>query len=202
MDRRQAERKEKKRSLNREKNQSSGIFIFSLIVAVLNYVFWHDQYIGLDTNYTIVFVVVPLICGIFIFYKIDKVFIKSILETKLSGIKDTILSYLFMFIVGLAFSYFSAVTLANMLFKVGMDISIKDAPVLYKSYVVKSTFRNDSGKRIHLFSSIHYLGKNGDHQTYRVPVNSITTSDERRIIRFKCKEGFLGYYKIIAYKLE
>lgn len=202
MDRRQAERKEKKQIVKREQNRSYRIFIFSIIISILNYVFWQDQFIGLDIKHTFLFVLLPLIIGCIIFYCKNKFFVESIFETKSSGFKDTVLSYVFLTTIGLIFSYFSMVTIANVVFKISMNRSTSDKEVVYRSYKVESTFKKKSVKSFSVFSSIYYFDENNEIQIFKVPVNAVTTSVEKRIIRFTCQEGFWGYYKIIDYKLE
>ena len=83
-----------------------------------------------------------------------------------------------------------------------MDFSVNDKPVVYKTYVVASTYRNDKGRRVHLFSAIYYLDEVNKLKSFDVAVVGITTSHEKRKITFKCQEGFWGYYKILDYKME
>ena len=185
----------------REDNRSFRIFIFSMIVGALNYVFWHDQFLKLDYTYDILFIVLPMIIGVILFYFINKIFIKNILSTKSSGLIDTVLSNGVLIIGSLFFAYYSIVTLANVIFKLSMDFSVIDKPIINKTYVVESTFRNDRGRGIHLFSSIYYLDEANEKQIFDVGVDAVTTSYENRKITFKCQEGFWGYFKILDYNV-
>lgn len=202
MNKRQVQKKEKKQIVKREQKRSSKIFIFSIVIAIVNYIFWNDQFIGLDIKHTILFLIFPIIIGCFVFYYGNRFFIKSILETRSSGIKDSILSYGFLAIIGLFFTYFSMVTIANVIFKLSMDIATKNEAIEYKTYQVESTFQKNSGRRFSIFSSIYYYDENNEIQIFKVPVNAVTTSTENRKIVFSCKEGFWGYYKIIDYKMQ
>ena len=202
MDKRQVQKKEKKQIVKREQNRSYRIFIFSIIISIVNYVFWHDQFIGLDKKHTILFVIVPLILGCLFFYYVNKFFIKSILETKSSGLKDTILSHIFLAIIGLVFSYFSMVTLANVIFKLSMESATENKMLEYKTYKVESTFKMKSVKSFSVFSTIYYYDEKNEIQIFKVPVNAVTTSNENRKIIFTCQKGFWGYYKILDYKIQ
>lgn len=202
MDKKQVKKNENKQVIKREQKRSTRVFVFSIIIAVVNYVFWNDQFIGLDKKYFTVFVVLPLIFGCIIFYYLNKNFIKSILESKSSGFKDSLFSYIFMAIIGLVFSYFSLVTIFNVVFKLSMDIATKNKAIEYKTYQVESTFQKNSVRRFSVFSSIYYYDENNEIQIFKVPVNAVTTSTKKREIVFSCKEGFWGYYKIINYKMQ
>lgn len=191
-----------KNLISREQDKAYRILIFSMIVGVLNYIFWHDQYVGLDFKYTILFIVVPLILGVFFYWSYNKNFIGNILGTKASSWWDTVLSDLLLGITALLFAYFSLVTVANVIFKLSIDFSIRDKPIIYKTYTVKSTTKNDTGRGIHLFSTIFYLNDANETKAFQVGVDDVETSFETRKITFKCLEGFWGYYKIIDYTME
>lgn len=206
MDKRQLQNKERKKLvkniIKKEQDKSYKVLIFCSIFSVLNYFFWHDQFVGLDVKYDFVFVILPLILGFFIYFKTNQLFIKDIFNTKSSGLKDTVLSYGFLLVLAGFFAYMSLVTLANVIFKIGMDLSMKDKPIIIKSYSVDSTIRNDKGRGVHLFSSIYYLDEENKKKIFSVKVNEVETSYAKRKIIFKCKEGFWNYYKIIDYKME
>lgn len=202
MDKKPVKKKENKQIIKREQKCSTRVFVFSIIIAVVNYVFWNDQFIGLDKKHFIVFVVLPLVFGCIVFCYLNKNFIQSILESKSSGVKDTLFSYIFMAIIGLVFSYFSFVTIANVVFKLSMNSVTKNKAREYKTYEVESTFQKSGGRRFSVFSSVYYYDENNEIQIFKVPVNAVITSKENRKIVFSCKEGFWGYYKIIDYKIK
>ncbi len=206
MDKRQLQIKERKNKvkniIDREQNKNYKVLIFCMVVGALNWVFWYDQFVGLDVKYDIVFVILPFFLGLFVYFKTNNNFIKAIFNTKSSGLKDTILSYGLLLVIGIFFSYISLVTLANVVFKIGMDLSTNNKPIIIKSYSIESTYRNDRGRGIHLFSSIYYLDEENKTKNFKVKVDEVKTSYEKRKIVFECKEGFWKYYKIIDYKIE
>jgi len=173
-----------------------------MLIGVLNYVFWHDQFLKLDSKYNIVFIALPMVIGVVLFYFLNKRFIKNLIATKSVSLWDDIFSYGILILTAVFFAYFSVVTFANVLFKIGMDISTKDKPMINKTYVVESTFKNDTGRGIHLYSDIRYFDDNNALKIFNVEVNEVETSNQSRKIHFKCKEGFWGYYKILDYKME
>jgi len=206
MDKRQLENKTKKKEfknvLKREQKSFYKILVFCLIASVLNWIFWQDQFLGLDFKYNLGFLILPLIVGVFIFYRTNKFFIEDIRNTKPTGLKDIIFGYVFLLIIGVFFAYVSLVTIANVIFKVSMDVSSNSAPILTKTFSVESTYRNDRGRGIHLFSNVYYLDEENKIKNFRVGVNEVKTSYDKRKIIFKCKKGFWDYYKIIDYKIE
>ena len=173
-----------------------------MIVGSVNYILWHNQFLGLDSKYTMVFVVLPMIIGFFAYYTKNKLFNKSVFNTKPSGLKDSILSTLFLILIGSFFAFISMVTIANVIFKLAMDVAANDKPLINKTYVVKSTVRNDVGRRTHFFSHIYYLDEANRIKCFDVSVNAVTSSYEKQKIIFQCKEGFWGYYKIVDYSIE
>jgi hypothetical protein len=206
MDKRQFQNKERKRKekyiLNREQKYSAKVFVFFMIVSILNGVFWHDQFLGLDFNYKLIFVIIPIGLGVFLYWKTNKIFIKDLQNTKPSGLKDIILSSVFLLLIGVFFAYISSVTLANAIFKIGMDFSINNKPEISKTYSIESTYRNNRGRGVNLFSTVYYFDDENKIKGFDVRVNEVKTSREKRKIIFKCKEGFWNYYKIIDYKIE
>ena len=94
------------------------------------------------------------------------------------------------------------VTVANVIFKLSIDFSVRDKPIIYKTYTVKSTRKNDRGRGIHLFSTIYYSDEANETKGFQVGVDDVETSFETRKITFKCLEGFWGYYKIVDYTIE
>lgn len=173
-----------------------------MIAGILNWVFWHDQFIGLDSKYTILFVVLPLVLGFLVYYKLNRFFLKSLFKTKPSGTIDVLLSNFFLFVTALFFSYFSAVTLADGIFKISMDFFIKDKPIVSRTYIVTSTSKNNKGRGYHLFSHVRYIDEFGQKQTFDVKSGAVADSNEKRKIILDCKEGFWGYQKIVGYKIE
>jgi len=188
MDKRQLQIKERKKKvkniINREQNKNYKVLIFCMVVGALNWVFWHDQFVGLDVKYDIVFVILPFFLGLFVYFKTNNNFIKAIFNTKSSGLKDTILSYGLLLVTGIFFSYISFVTLANVVFKIGMDLSTNNKPIIIKFYSIESTYRNDRGRGIHLFSSIYYLDEENKTKNFKVKVDEVKTSYEKRKIVF------------------
>ena len=191
-----------KNLISREQDKAYRILIFSMIVGALNYIFWHDQFVGLDFKYTILFIVVPLILGVFFYWSYNKNFVGNILGAKASSWWDTVLSNFLLGITALLFAYFSLVTVANIIFKLSIDFSVRDKPIIYKTYKVKSTRKNDIGRGIHLFSTIYYSDEANETKAFQVGVDAVETSFETRKITFKCLEGFWGYCKIIDYTME
>lgn len=172
-----------------------------MIIGVLNWIFWNDQFIGLDSKHTIVFVAVPLVLGFLVYYKLNRFFLKSLFKTKPSGMMDVLLSNFFLFVSALFFSYFSAVTLADGIFKLSMDLSVMDKPTVSKTYIVTSTSKNNKGRGYHFFSNVWYIDESGQKQIFDVKSGEVENSNEKRKITFDCKEGFWGYYKIIGYSI-
>jgi hypothetical protein len=185
-----------------EDSRSSRIFIFSMIVGFLNYFLWHDQFLKLDSKYDIIFVVLPMILGVIVFYYINRIFIKYITDTKSSGLVDTFLSNGILILSALFFAYFSVVTVVNVVFKIAMNHSTTNKPLIIKTYTVESTFKNNRNRGIHLFSYIYYLDESNQLETFNVDEDEVETSNETRKITFTCQEGFWCYYKILDYKLE
>lgn len=190
----------KRKEKNAEKKsvkRFNRIFILFLIVGCLNWVFWHDQFLGLDFKYNLFFVIIPFLIGLIVFLTNNVSSIKPV------GYIRSAVSYGFLFLIGAFFSYLSFVTIANVLFKVGMDFSVNDKPTVTKTYIVESTVRNNfrSGG-IHLFSTIYYLDANNKTKIFYVGVDDVTTSHEKQKITFKCQKGFWDYYKILDYKME
>ncbi|MFT3687365.1 MAG: hypothetical protein QM783_20995 [Phycisphaerales bacterium] len=191
-----------KNTLKKEGNKSFGLLVLCMIASVLNWVFWHDQFLCLDTKYTLVFIALPLVLGILLYYFMNKAFVKNLFATKASSWWDRILSAAFLIMTALFFGFVSMVTLANVVFKISMDLCIKEKPFAYKTYTVTSTYKNNIGNRIHLFSSVYYLDENSKAQIFEVGVDAVETSGEKRKITFPCKKGFWGYYKIVGYRID
>lgn len=206
MDRRKQLIREQKNSIKNalkgEGNKSYRFLIASMILGVTNWVFWHDQFIGLDLRYNLFFIVLPLVLGVFLYYSMNKLFIKDIFGTKASSWWDRIVSNIFMVVIALFFAYFSIVTLANVAFKISMDYCIKDQPIVTKNYTVTLTYRNDKGRGFHMFSSVYYLDENNETKIFNVGVEDVEDSHVKRKITFKCQQGFWGYYKILDYELQ
>jgi len=203
--RRQLIRKNKnseKNLVKREQKVAYKFLILIMIAGVLNWVFWHDQFIGLDSKYIILFIVLPLISGFLVYYKLNRFFLKSMFKTKPSGTMDVLLSNVFLFVTALFFSYFSAVTLADGIFKLSMDFFIKDKPAVSRTYSVSSTSENNKGRGYHFFSHVRYTDEFGHKQTFDVKSGEVEDSNEKRKITFQCKEGFWGYQKIVGYQIE
>lgn len=203
--RRQLIRKNKnaeKNLVKREQKFAYRFLIFSMVAGVLNWVFWHDQFIGLDAKYTLLFIVLPLVLGFGVYYKLNRFFLKNMFKTKPGGRMDVVLSNFFLFVAALFFAYFSAVTLADGIFKLSMDFFMKDKPAITRTYIVTSTSKNNKGRGYHLFSHIRYIDEFGHKQTFDVKSGEVADSHEKRKITFDCKEGFWGYQKIVGYKLE
>lgn len=191
-----------KNSIKREDEKVYRILIFSMVASVLNWIFWHDQFIGLDQKYNLLFIALPMLLGILFFFYVSRKFIKGIMQTKSSGLMDNILSYGFLGLISLFFAYFTVVTLADAIFKLSMDSYVDNQPIVTKTYTVESTVKNDSGKGIHLYSSVYYIDEANEKQLFNVGVDEVETSYEERKITFKCKQGFWGYYKIVDYSIH
>lgn len=191
-----------KNSIDREDKRAYRILIFSMVASVLNWIFWHDQFIGLNQKYNLLFIALPMVLGVLLFYFISRKFIKGMMQTKSGGSIDTILSYGFLGLISLFFAYFTMVTLADAIFKLSMDSYVENQPTITKTYTVESTVKNDSGKGIHLYSSVYYIDEANEKQLFNVGVDQVETSYEERKITFVCKQGFWGYYKIVDYSIH
>jgi hypothetical protein len=195
-------KKQNKGILKKEEKSAYRFLIFFMIASVANWIFWHDQFLYQNFKYDLVFIVLPLIIGVYVYYRMNKHFIHSLLQTKSSGFWDSILSAVFLVVTALFFAFCIGVTVADAIFKLSMDLVIKDKSIIDKTYIVDSTFRNDTGKGMHIFSTIRYLNETNEIELFDVPQNAVVTSNEKRKVTFRCKEGFWGYYKIVNYKLK
>lgn len=146
-----------KNLIKREQNYAYKFFIFFMVAGILNWIFWHEQFIGLDLKHTVVFVVLPLIVGLLVYLQMNKSFVRSILKSKSSGLADTFLSNIFLLVTALFFAYLCSCTIADAIFKLSMDFCIEDKPSMHKTYVVESTVRNDSRRGVCLFSTIYIM---------------------------------------------
>lgn len=191
-----------KNSAKREDKRAYKILIFSMIVSVLNWIFWHDQFLRLDLKYNLLFIVLPMVLGILFYFYISRKFIKDIMQTESSGLLDTIFSYVFLFVISLFFAYFTMVTLSNIVFKLTMDFYTAKQPTITKTFDVESTYNNYTKKGFHFFSSVRYRDEANELQFFDVPLDAVETSREKRTITFDCKQGFWGYYKIIDYNIK
>lgn len=195
-------RKRMKNLLKKEDKKAYKILVFSMIAGIINYIVWHDQFVNLDLKYNVVFIVLPILIGMYFYWATNKNFIKDLFATKASAWWDRLGSNIFLVVLAVMFGYFTIGTTADVLFKLSMDFYTKDKPFVYKTYTVTSTSKDNTGKGMHLFSHIRYLDEDNKKHSFDVPLNSVETSNERRRITFKCQQGFWNYYKIIDYNLN